>query len=213
MKRSPDLELYQKYVVDMKMERTGLFDAVNRCYHPQTVLYPGCFVHITPSFYFPHVVYVDRNPDAQKFFYQEQGVLDIIASRCCYHRSPFMRFIAQDYMQPIPIMENSFDLLIALYAPKISTTCKQYLKPNGILLTNNRPDDDAAHDPELQLIAVIHRKGSQYNICEEELDKYFVPKPALTTRAHHTYGSQEKRYTHNADYYLFKRINSPSASA
>jgi hypothetical protein len=47
---------YQKVYVDLGFERGGLFELVQKEYHPREVLYLGCSIHITPAFSFPHTI-------------------------------------------------------------------------------------------------------------------------------------------------------------
>ena len=196
-KQSPDL--FTRFFVAMQFERAGVFEIVKRRYDCNTVLYPGCFVHLTPSFYFPHVVYVDRSDDAQEFFADTESLLERVSRRKTYKRSPFIRFIAQDYTRPLPVMEKSFDLLLSLYAPGISRSCQKYLRVGGHLLTNDHRGDaaEAAADETFDLVAVVHEKGSTYKLAEGDLDQYFVRRQA--TRG------VNSRYTKTADYYLFRK--------
>jgi hypothetical protein len=64
---------YLRQYADLGFERSELFAFLQEEYHPVEVLYPGCSIHITPGFYFPHVVFVDRSPSTLSFF--AQGVL------------------------------------------------------------------------------------------------------------------------------------------
>lgn len=62
------LELYQKYFQERNFERLDLFEIIADKFNIQRVLYPGSFIHITPSFIFPDVVYVDNDRQAHQFF-------------------------------------------------------------------------------------------------------------------------------------------------
>lgn len=153
---------YKTQYADIHFERAGLFKALYEKYHPRDVLYPGCSVHITPSLYFPHVVYVDRSDAAAQFFADEQSLLEFVDHNKYYKPSTYIRFIQQDYSQPLLLREGTFDLLLSLFAGRIAKSCAQHLKSGGLLLTNNHQGDalDAAHDPTLKLKAVIQfQKG------------------------------------------------------
>jgi hypothetical protein len=108
------IDLYHKHYSEMKFERAGLFELVQQTCHSIQALYPGCFVHITPSLFFPHVVYVDRHPDAQTFFADLEGVSLFISRNKHYRRLAYIRFIAQDFTAPLPLPKDSFDLLISI---------------------------------------------------------------------------------------------------
>ena len=93
MKKNSVSDLYKKYFRDIQFERCGLFKAIQQNYDCTTVLYPGSSIHITPSFYFPHVVYVDTHEVAQKFFADHETVVGFITSNKKYQQSGFIRFI------------------------------------------------------------------------------------------------------------------------
>ena len=73
-------KLYNHYYIDRKFERLNLFRQLKEKYGGKRVLYPGSFVHITPSFVYPDVVYVDNDPEAKKFF-DHPANYDFVAKR------------------------------------------------------------------------------------------------------------------------------------
>jgi hypothetical protein len=147
--------VYRQYVLAHGLEREGLFQLLREWFAPETALYPGCFLHVTPSFWLQHVVYVDRHDRAGRFFADEAGVRRFINARRHYRPPAYLRFLPADYTRPLPLPEASFDLLLALYAPGVSRACAQYLKPGGWLLTNDHCGDaaDASKDVHLTLWA------------------------------------------------------------
>ena len=68
-------QMYQEY--ESKMQRSGLFKVISENYSIFKALYPGSYIHISPSFYIPEVVYVDTDKKARKFF-ADDAYLDII---------------------------------------------------------------------------------------------------------------------------------------
>ena len=62
------------------LSRWRLFRAVAEAVDAKTVLYPGCYVDIAPSFVFPSVTYVDSDRRAPRFFGDEAGVREIVGS-------------------------------------------------------------------------------------------------------------------------------------
>lgn len=150
----------------------------------QRVLYPGCYLHITPSLYFPEVVYVDKhigNSNAlQKFFSDEEVFNELvrIPGKCPRHRFAFHQV---DYSQPFGEQESSFDMLISLNAGLISKACEKYIKPGGILLVNNEHGDAsfASTISQLSLQAVLHYgKSGQllWDTAAKTLDACFTVK-------------------------------------
>ncbi|MBZ4399483.1 class I SAM-dependent methyltransferase [Myxococcus faecalis] len=202
-------EIYQGFVVDHQLERAGLFEVLRERYVAvDTVLYPGCFVHITPSFFFQHVVYVDRNDLAQGFFANKDGVLRKISSRQQYAQKAYVRFVAQDFTQPIPILDESFDLVLSLYAGGIARACGKYLKVGGLLVTNDHHGDaaDAAAEENLALVAVVKELRGKFTFSDQELDTYLVPRQATRgPRASRSEGRPE--WTRHADYYVFRKTH------
>ncbi|MCP3105235.1 hypothetical protein LZ198_40835 [Myxococcus sp. K15C18031901] len=200
-------EIYQGFVVDHQLERAGLFAALRERFAAlETVLYPGCFVHLTPSFFFQHVVYVDRNDLARGFFGNKEGVMRKVRSRQEYPEPPNVRFIGQDYLQPLPVLEESFDLLLALYAGGISRACGKYLRVGGLLVTNDHHGDatEAAAEENLALVAVMREQRGSYVVDDQDLDKYLVPKaPDRLPRGRPLPARPELART--ADYYVFRK--------
>src|SRR5574339_302356 len=107
---------YETQYIELNFERDGLFKVIRDKYPCRDVLYPGCSVHITPSLHFPHVVYVDKSEAAASFFDEEKSISEFVRRNKHYRQPPYIRFIHQDYFQPLPLKEESFDLLLALFA-------------------------------------------------------------------------------------------------
>ncbi|NMO16282.1 class I SAM-dependent methyltransferase [Pyxidicoccus fallax] len=201
-------DLYQSYVVGHQLERTGLFALLRETWPAaHTVLYPGCFLHVTPSFFYQHVVYVDRNELARDFFADVEGVRRLISARRQYRQDAHVRFLEQDYTTPLPLPEASFDLLLALYAGGISRACHKYLKPGGLLLTNDHHGDaaEAASEKTLELVAVVTERRGHFEFRTEDLSGFLVPKEP--GRPHSRGGSG---YVRSADAYLFRRKRTDS---
>ncbi|HSM72228.1 MAG TPA: hypothetical protein VK851_11860 [Anaerolineales bacterium] len=171
------LDLYRKHFVDKSFERLDLFQRLAGKFDIQRVLYAGSFVHITPSFIFPEVVYVDNDKGANKFF-RESRFRDVVAERKSYPQDPKITFHFTDYRNEFDEREENFDLLISQYAGFVGKYCKRYLKKGGLLLANNSHGDAgvAALDEDYQLIAVVNLRSGKYRISEEKLEEYFVPK-------------------------------------
>lgn len=205
---SPVSDAFRQLYTNTNMERDGLFAAMARAYRCETVLYPGCSIHINPSFHFRHVVYVDTSEAAQRFFAAAAEVQRVIDGRKRYAQGAHVEYLARDFTQALPLREASFDLLLALHAGGIARACLRYLRPGGILVSNNHQDDagQAAGERGYRLVAVIHERQSQYVIDREGLDTYFVerPKPPAD-RAYMRESTRWPAYARNADYYVFRR--------
>jgi SAM-dependent methyltransferase len=192
--------VYQEYVVAPGLARTALLAELRaRCAGEATVLYPGAFLHVTPSFFFEHVVYVDRSDFSRDFFARAQAVVCLVNQHKRYRQAPFIRFVQQDFTTELPIREQAFDVLLALYAGGIARACARYLKPGGLLLTNDHHGDarDAARIPDFELQAAIEERRGKIRFDEEALERYGLA--GGSTRPRH-------RGEPRADYYLFRKL-------
>ena len=199
---------YNSLYTDMKFERAELFKLIRETYECKEVLYPGCSIHITPSLYFSHVVYVDQSQDAAQFFADEKALLEFLNRNKSYKQPAYLRFIHQDYSTPLPFMDGSFDLLLALFAGGIATSCTRYLKVGGTLVTNNHQCDalDAARDDRLACEAIISFKKGKYWLDEKnpEERKVIAPKSSSRYLRQTSWGMV---YIENETYHVFKRTH------
>jgi hypothetical protein len=198
------IDLYRKHYTELQFERAGLFGLVQQSFHSHQVLYPGCFMHITPSLYFPHVVYIDRRPEVQTFFADLEGVSQFIERNKYYRRSAYIRFIAQDFTDPLPLLPDSFDLLISIFVTGAAEACQRYLKPNGLLLTNRRQEGTSI-DFKL-LYAVVFRSG-KYRIVDGEHAKQLAARSDSKRTSHDLrQGERGFQYNENEIYFLFNKM-------
>ncbi|MCG8347947.1 MAG: hypothetical protein MI924_09230 [Chloroflexales bacterium] len=202
------VELYRQYYPDAQYERRGLFALLAEQYQIEAALYPGSFVHITPSFCYPITVYVDTDQRARTFFADPQ-IHELIASHKTYPQEPVIRFHAASYSERFAEDDANADLLISQYAGFVSQPCKRYLKIGGLLLANNSHGDAglAAIDPAYRLIGVIQQRNGKYQLSAHELETYFIPKTsAPITREYLESRQKGIGYTKTASVYLFQRV-------
>lgn len=203
-----NFDLYKKYFIDRDFERADLFEMLVEKYSIETVLYPGSFVHVTPSFFIPRAYYVDSDGGAKRFFADMDAVMAIINEKKVYKQDAEVYFFGQDYFKPLNIEERSIDLMVSQYAGPISQACKKYLKNGGILLANNSHADAgiASLDPDYRFIGVVNFAKGKHSISEKNLDEYFQPKknPILSLKALMALG-KGVGYTKTASSYLFER--------
>lgn len=202
------LDLYQKYYSERQFERLDLFGRIAEKFAIQRVLYAGSFVHITPSFVFPEVVYVDSDQQAKRFFNSPE-VKPFIAQRKIYPQEARFSFHFADYHQGFDENPGSFDLLISQYAGFVGQQCKHYLKPGGLLLANNSHGDAgmAALDEDYELTAVCALRSGEHQISTEHLEQYFIPQnPVQNTRENLEKLQKGIGYQKTESAYLFRRI-------
>ena len=192
----------------MRFERSGLFELIQKMYHPAEVLYPGSSVHITPAFFFPHVVFVDQDPEAREFFSNHEAILDLVIRQRRYRRKPYVQFIFQDFSKPLPVRENQFDLVLALFTDGVAKACKPYLKPGGLLLTNNHHNDavEAAQDDELALTGMVEMQKGKYRLLDREAgEELKIRDQESQSKRYLRQTSRGAEYIENECYYIFQK--------
>lgn len=174
------------------------------------VLYPGSYVDIGPSVLFDDVTYVDQDRRAERFFLDEPGVRELVATKRedLGLAGPFrFRFVRADYREKLPLPERSIGLLISLYAGFISEHCSRYLAVGGLLLANNSHGDAsmASLDPALSLAAVVKSAGGGYRIGDRNLESYLVPKQTPPTCDELRRKQRGVAYTKSPYAYVFRK--------
>jgi len=203
------LDLYRKDYLDKQFERTELFIQIKEKYKIKNALYPGSYVHITPSFVIPHVVYVDSDKNARKFFNDAEAVAQFIEKNKKYREDASFRYIHSDYSKPLDLPEKSFDLLISQWAGPVSQSCKKYLKRGGILLANNSHADSgiAYLDSNYELVASVRFNNGKSSISEKKLETYFIPKSDMyITLEFLLQSGRGITYKKTSDSYIFRKI-------
>ena len=189
-------------------DRLRLFATVGGFTGATSVLYPGSFVDVAPSFVFSPVTYVDNDRQAARFFTDPAGVDEIISSHSRNRNQAEWRFIHADYRSELELADRSAGLLVSLYAGFVSEHCTRYLQPGGWLLVNPSHGDAAiaSIDPRYRLVAVINARSGRYTVNEGDLDSYMIPKrpTEITPELLHRTG-RGIAYTRSPFAYLFQR--------
>lgn len=202
-------EIYKKYFVDKGDERLGFFRLLAEQFSIEGGLYPGSFVHITPSFVIPHMVYVDMDKRCKSFFKSEKTKAFVDENKE-YEKPASYRFHKQDFSEGFGEEEESFDLLISLYAGFVSKYCGEYLKKGKILLANNSHGDAplAYLDKRFEFIGVVKRNGNRFSYSESALESYFIPKGnKLIDKETIEKTMKGPAYTKTAYAYVFRKKN------
>ena len=189
-------------------DRLRLFRAVGKFVAPETVLYAGSYVDVAPSFVFPNVTYVDMDHRAKKFFEDVESVHEIIDAQGSAPPNGVFSFIHSDYAK-LTLPEQSFDLLISLYAGFISEYCTDFLKIGGYLLVNPSHGDAAlaSIDKRYQLAGVVISRSGDYRVSQANLADYLQPKkPVDITRELLFSTYRGVGYTRSAFAYMFERV-------
>lgn len=201
------LDLYKKRHIKKKYTLIGLFREIKKKYNPKRILYPGCYIHITPSLIFSDVTYVDSFKNTFKFF-ESSEVKEYIETNKEYKKKARFNFYQQDYSKNLPEKISSFDLVISLYAGFIGQSVKKYLKKGGLLVCNDSHGDAsmAALDKDYKLIAVFDRKSdNKFIISDENLNEYLISKKKVTKKLLKE-TMKGITYTKSPSGYIFKKV-------
>ena len=147
-------------------------------------------------------------PPSRGFFSDRQGVEEIIGSHLGSPADPEFRFLHSDYKANLGLPEESFDLLVSLYAGFVSEHCTQLLRVGGVLLVNPSHGDAAmaSIDSRYRLRAVVISRSGAYRIGTTGLDSYLIPKSSVTITAEFLHErARGIGYTKSPFAYLFER--------
>lgn len=200
--------LYEQYYIDRDNENLGQFTILADKFNVETALYPGSFVHITPSLVFPSVTYIDTDKRAKTFFNNPE-VYDYIDRHKIYTERSSIVFIPEDYRKSPQDISEEYDLLISLYAGFVSKYCTQYLRVDGLLLVNNSHGDAsmASIQNNLKLIGIFNRRNQKYSYSEYNLDSYLIPKKDMViTEEYLESVGRGIGYTKSPISYLFTKV-------
>ncbi len=200
------LKLYEKYHTSRKYTLIGLFKEIKKQFNPKRVLYPGCYVHITPSLVFSDVTYIDSFRDTDKFF-KDLKVIEYINKNKEYKKKSKIKFYHQDYYDKIPEEFESFDCIISLYSGFIGQAVKRYLKKGGILVCNDSHGDAsmASIDSDYELIAIFDKKSDEnYIVSDDNLKDYLISKKKIKKKELKKLG-KGLIYTKSPTGYIFKK--------
>jgi hypothetical protein len=190
-------------------DRTLLFSAVADTFAIERVLYPGSYIDLAPSFFFPSVTYIDIDKRAAEFFADTDGV-ERLVKRYKKFPGPFdVKFHHADYAQPLPGRPKKFDLIISMYAGFAAAATKRYLKKGGWLLADDSHGDAslAKLDPAFRLVAAVQdHYGQRHRLDQADLDTYLVAKnPSDVTPEVIRKRGRGAAYTRFASAYVFER--------
>ena len=154
----------------------GVFRAVRRLIDVPRVVYPGSYVHLTPSLVFPYVCYVD----SVKGFGAAMQSGDLTAwleAHKEYTEPVVVAAIEAPYDRVLSPLHAGFDLMVSLNAGAISQACKPLLAPGAHLLANDGHYDAARAqvDADYTLVAALAADGA-VETSKEALRGYFVTK-------------------------------------
>ena len=181
------------------------------------MIYPGSYLHITPSLVFPVVCYVDSSKDICEAL-ANPDLLEYIRSHKNYPEDAKIRCSQGDYSRFNAEPPESFDLVISLSAGLISQACKRFLRPGGLLLANDEHQDAsrAYVDSDYRLVGVFEGEDQSLETSEERLSTYFKTTKGETltvemveVNAARPPSKARFKMARRADAYLFRARRTP----
>ena len=168
------------YLANYRLKDDGLHDLlwafrlVRENFGCRRALYPGSYLHVTPSLVFPEVCYVDSLKGVGAALSSPE-LLAYLGAHREYPEDACVRCYEEDYTAFAAEPPASFDLLISLNAGFISQACRSFLKPGGLLLANNEHYDAArAHvDPAYRLIGALNEGSLLLDSSHPSLSAHF----------------------------------------
>lgn len=161
--REPEF-LYKKFFENIDFERLELFKCIKKEFKPETVIYIGSSIHITPSFVFQNVTYIDKSSMSKEFFDDIDGVKSIIDRNKNYKCKPFVDFYHIDYLSENFNSRYKFDLCVSLFTSNSLKGIDRYLKPGGILIFLSLNGEIIRDEEHFELIGYItFNKGYCFN--------------------------------------------------
>ena len=177
------------YLADYRHKHDGFHDLlwafrlVGENFGCSRALYPGSYLHVTPSLVFPEVCYVDSIKGIGASL-SSPDLLEYVSTHRDYPEDARIRCYEEDYASFTDEPHASFDLLISLNAGFVSQACRSFLRPGGLLLANNGHYDAArAHvDPGYRLIGALDGGSLLLASSHPDLSSHFrTPKGEALT--------------------------------
>jgi len=126
---------YHQIYINLQFERTGLFKLIRKILPIKSAFYPGCSFHITPSFFFETVYYVDKSDAVANFFADEKTIKKIIEPRQEV-ANPVWKFFHLDVEDSLSVIPE-VDLVIALNGGDVLMHAFSKAKVKGYVLTSS----------------------------------------------------------------------------
>ena len=186
---------------------------IKKKFEVNRVLYPGSWIHLTPSIVFPFVVYVDSF-SKMKSMLGDSELLAYIGRNSEILDKPIIKFYQADYRKALPEEKESFDLLISLSSGFVSQSCKSYLRKKGLLFVNNEHYDAimAYVDHSFQPIGVFNNSGKLIEDADAVTEYFLTCKNQVITKEMVRENSKKPpskakyKLKKKAPFYLFQKL-------
>lgn len=164
---------YEKIYAVHSFERLGLFECLKSTFEINTVAYIGSSIHITPSFVFQNVTYIDKSDLTKCFFKEKNELVSYINTRKQYKLKPYIHFIDDDYNQGELFSRSEYDLVLAINSPNSLNAALKIVKSKGLLLYLPLPQEASllTSQAKIKSIGFIHKKGKKYIFEKDEINQ------------------------------------------
>jgi len=159
--RHVDFEYYKMYYLGKYDPLIHIFNSLAQTYEIKKVVYPGSFIHISPSFSFEDVTYIDVYDNIDEFF-TEPDIKKYLNLHKIYKNDTKMTFYHKSYTEVM----GSYDLIISSNSGSISIDCKHLMKKGSLLLVNNGHSDadNAFEDDDYNYLGFFKFSGNKEHI-------------------------------------------------
>ena len=159
--RHVDFDYYKMYYLGKYDPMIHIFNLLTQTYNIKSVVYPGSFIHISPSFSFDDVTYIDVYDNIETFF-TEPDILKYLDLHKIYKNETKMTFYHKSYTE----VTGFFDLVISSNAGSISLDCKHFMKKGTLLLVNNGHSDadNAFEDDDYTYLGDFKFSGNKEHV-------------------------------------------------
>jgi pyoverdine/dityrosine biosynthesis protein Dit1 len=102
------IQAYKHYYIDRDHEQVDLFRLLKNEYGIEKIIYPGSYIHISPSFIFSDVVYIDSDKNA-KMYFQSNDLIHLVNTKKEYPEDPKIVFFGLIFLN-----DKEGDLILPL---------------------------------------------------------------------------------------------------
>lgn len=210
---SKALEKYLSYYGGLNDHYLEVLKLLRSNYQIKKAMYPGSWIHLTPSLVFPYVAYVDSFSKL-KYMLNDQELLDYINRNSELSIKPVIKVHHMDFRGEIPEERQSFDLLISLNSGFVSQHCGIYLKKDGLLFANNEHYDATKAFVSGNFMPVAVIVTNRKLIRQQKLiQEYFLTKKnevitseMVTENSKRSPSKAKYKLKKKAEFYLFARL-------
>lgn len=187
MKASQVERLYCKFYESIGFERIGLFECLKNEFGDRTVIYLGSSIHISPSFVFSSVTYVDNSEMARRFFSDEEAIVNFVERKKIYRRKPRIKYVNADYTNCE--VDSRFSIVLAIFSPGTLAAAKQFLGDDSLLVYLPLPSEKQTtkDDKAYKVVGTIRMKKGKYRYSREVQENLHSKKDMIENKFNDVY--------------------------